>query len=319
MPRPVLIDTDPGVDDALALLLAGASPELDVLAVTTVGGNIPVEVATDNARRIVPLAWSSGARPPIYSGLGGGGETAEAVHGIDGLGGAAGIAGADGLPLYRPAAPLEPRGAVEAILGAVESRPGEVTLVTLGPLTNVAAALREAPEVMRGLREIVVMGGAFREAGNTGPVAEFNIFVDPPAAQAVCDSGLPLRWVPLDVTHRCVLRRGELEALPRTRRTRFMRDALKWYMDYHHQGFGEHAAFLHDPLAIGAVLWPDLLQWTPLRVDVETEGRLTRGMTVADFRPPAYQRAGIPPNAEVALQVDAPSFLRRFLDRVARP
>jgi purine nucleosidase len=282
-----------------------------------VGGNIDVDVATENARRIVGLAWPQDRRPPIYRGFGGGEETAEEVHGIDGIGGAANALGVDGLPLYPPSAPLEPEDAVEAILSRVQQRPGEITLITLGPLTNIAHALWQAPEVMRGIREIVIMGGVFREAGNTGPVAEFNIFVDPAAAQVVCDSGLPMRWVPLDATHRCKLTRDDLEALPFNRRTGFMRDALPWYMDYHHEGFGEHAAFLHDPLAVGAVLWPELLQWTPLRVDVETEGRLTRGMTVADFRPVAHREDAPPPNAQVALEVDSAAFLRRFLDRVS--
>lgn len=317
MRKPVIIDTDPGVDDALALLLAASSPELEVLAVTTVAGNVSLDRATENARRVVALAWEDRTPPPIYRGAAGGEETAEEVHGIDGLGGAGLLVGPDGAPLYPPSAPLHEAAAVEAILAAVDRRPGEVTLVTLGPLTNVAQALREAPEVMRAVREIVIMGGVFREAGNTGPVAEFNVFADPVSAQAVCDCGLPLRWVPLDVTHRCTLRRDQVDALPERRRTPFIRHALEWYMRYHFEGFGEYAAFLHDPLAVGAVLWPELLEWTALRVDVETEGRLTRGMTVADFRPAAHRHGALPANAQVALGVNAPEFMSRFIRRLA--
>lgn len=316
MAIPVLIDTDPGVDDALALLLAGASPELDVVAVTTVGGNVPLERATENARRILPLAWEGRTPPPIHRGASGGDETAEEVHGIDGLGGAGTLVDAAGAPLYPPAAPVAAAPAVDALLAAVEAHPDELVLVTLGPLTNVAEALRTAPDRMRRVREIVIMGGVFREAGNTTAVAEFNIFVDPVAAQAVCESGLPQRWVPLDVTHRCRMRRADLERLPDTRRTAFIRDAVEWYMRHHFHGFGAWEAFLHDPVAVAAVLWPELLPTEPLRVDVETEGRLTRGMTVADFRPRPHQHATQPANAEVVLGVDADELVRRFLGRL---
>jgi purine nucleosidase len=313
---PVVIDTDPGVDDALALLLAAASPELDVLAITTVAGNVSLDRATENARRIAAVAWEGREAPPIYRGRIGGEETAEEVHGIDGLGGAATLTDAEGRPLYPADVPLVEGDAVRALLSLVESQPGAITLITLGPLTNLAEAIREAPHVMAQIREVVVMGGVFREAGNTTAVAEFNIYVDPASAQVVCDSGLPVRWVPLDVTHRCKLTQEELARLPDTRRARFVRDALDWYMQYHSEGFGEMAAFLHDPLAVGAAIWPELLRSGELRVDVETAGALTLGMTVADFRPRAYQGSRTP-NAKVALEVDHAEFARRFLTRLA--
>lgn len=312
---PVIIDTDPGVDDALALLLAAASPELDVLAITTVAGNVPLDRATENAQRIVPVAWPRDP-PPIYRGGAGGTETAEVVHGDDGLGGTSLLRDQEDLPLYPPAAAVARGSAAEVILDLARQRPGEITLVTLGPLTNLAAALRRDPDAARRLKDVVIMGGAFREPGNTGPVAEFNIFVDPEAAQAVCDSGLPLTWVPLDVTHRCLLRASHLESLPVTRRAGFVRDIVRFYMDYHARGYGEQACFLHDPLAVGAVLWPDLLRAQSKRVDVETRGTLTRGMTLADFRPVVY-RTPAQPNAEVCLEVDAEGFLTRFLQRLA--
>jgi purine nucleosidase len=313
---PVVIDTDPGVDDALALLLAAASPELEVLAITTVAGNVTLDRATDNARRIATLAWEGREPPPIFRGRIGGDETAEEVHGVDGLGGAATLVDDDDQPLYPATLQLAAGDAGTALISLVEAHPGEITLITLGPLTNLAEAIREAPSVMAQIREVVVMGGVFREAGNTTAVAEFNIYADPVAAQVVCDSGLPARWIPLDVTHRCKLTQEDLERLPATRRARFVRDALDWYMRYHQEGFGEMAAFLHDPLAVGAAIWPELLRTTHLRVDVETSGGLTQGMTVADFRPLAYQ-AGTPPNARVALEVDADEFVRRFLARLA--
>lgn len=316
MARPVLIDTDPGVDDALALFLAASSPELDVVAVTTVAGNVGVDLATENARRVVPLAWEGRPAPPIHRGACGGEETAEHVHGIDGLGGAGSRLNDRREPLYPPTAPLAEGSAVDAMLRAAEIHGERLTLVTLGPLTNLAAALRAAPERMRRVGEVVVMGGVFREAGNVTAVAEFNIFVDPEAAQVVCDSGLNLRWIPLDVTHRCLLRRSDLLEMTDTRRCRFMRDALEWYMDHHQQGFGERAAFLHDPVAVGAVLWPELLELEAHRVDVETTGRLTRGMTLADFRPAGHRQEPRVPNARVALRVDAPEMVRRVLSRL---
>jgi inosine-uridine nucleoside N-ribohydrolase len=314
-PVPVIIDTDPGVDDALALLLAAASPEIEVRAITTVAGNVPLARATENARRIVPVAWPE-RPPPLYRGGAGGTETAEAVHGDDGLGGSSLLRNADDLPLYPPAATLAGGDAAGALLDLARRRPGEVTLITLGPLTNLALAIGRDPDAARLLRRAVIMGGAFREPGNTGPVAEFNIFVDPEAAQAVCESGLPLTWVPLDVTHRCLLRAEDLEGLPGTRRGNFVRDIVRFYMDYHARGYGEQACFLHDPLAVGVVLWPELVRTESKRVDVELQGGRTRGMTVADFRPAVY-RAPQAPNAEICLEVDAGEFLKRFVERVA--
>jgi len=314
-PLPVIIDTDPGVDDALALLLAAGSPELAVLAVTTVGGNIPVRQATDNARRILPIAWAGREAPPLYAGSDGSSESAEFVHGSDGLGGVTLLTDEAGEPRYPPAAPVAGE-AVEAILSLAAARPGEVTLVTLGPLTNVARAFSADAARLRLLRRIVVMGGAFRVPGNATPAAEFNVFADPEAAQVVCDSGIPILWTPLDASERCLLREDRIAALPDTPAGRFVRHITGAYVDHHYRGYDERACFLHDPLAVGAVLWPDLLEVTPLRVDVEDTGRLTRGMTVADFR---SDRTFVKPavNAEVCLGVDGETFATRFYDRLA--
>jgi inosine-uridine nucleoside N-ribohydrolase len=312
----IIIDTDPGVDDALALLLAAGSPELDVLAVTTVGGNVTLDHATENAQRILPIAWSGRAAPPLYRGAAGGTETAEYVHGADGLGGVSLHRDEAGLLRYPPTGPLAVGAAHEAILSLVAARPDEITLVTLGPLTNVALALQHDPATMRRVREVVIMGGAFLEPGNTGPVAEFNIFVDPEAAQIVCDSGLPLRWIPVDVTHRCLLQRDQVEGLPEGRRARFAQAIARFYMDYHHSGYGEYACFLHDPVAVAAVIWPELFRMERKRVDVETFGTLTRGMTVADFRPEAYRSAATP-NSSIALGVDHDALVARIVARLA--
>lgn len=314
-PTPVIIDTDPGVDDALALLLAAASPELEVLAVTTVGGNVSLDQATENARRIVPLAWGSRPHPPIHRGEACCLETAEYVHGQDGLGGVT-FSGASRRERYPAAAPVADTPAFEVISSLVRAHPVPVTLVTLGPLTNAAAAFRRDPEGMRRVREVVIMGGTFRETGNTTPVAEFNVFADPESAQALCGSGLPLRWVPLDVTQQCLLRPAHLEALPDSSRAAFIREIARFYMDYHHRGHGEHACYLHDPTAVAAVIWPELFRTVPMRVDVETTGTLTRGMTIADFRHTA-NRSTTPPNSRIALEVDHEELLRRIVPRLA--
>ncbi len=315
---PVIIDTDPGVDDALALLLAAASPELEVLAITTVGGNTGLDRVTDNARRVVAVAWEGRPFPPIFRGSGGNADTAEEVHGIDGLGGVSLLRARSGEEHFPPAAPVEDESAFDAIPRLARSRPGEVTLVTLGPLSNVAAALERDPVGMRQLRRIIVMGGAFRESGNITPYAEFNIYVDPEAAQTVCDSGIPILWVPTDVTHRCILRPVDLNPLPPSRREQFLRTILPANFDFHFRCAGEQATFMHDPLALAVAIWPDLVRTRSLRVDIETKGAFTRGMTVADFRGYRFL-SPLKPNAEVALAVDAALFMRRYLERMGTP
>lgn len=304
------------MDDALALLLAGASPELEVLAVSTVGGNVSVVRGTENARRILPVAWGSQPPPPIFSGSQSASEDAEQVHGSDGLGGAA--------ERYPASAPASTEHAVAAFGRLVRARPGEITLVALGPLTNIAQFVQQDLQGARLLREVVVMGGAFGVAGNVTPVAEYNIYADVDAAQVVCDSGLSLRWVPVNITHRCVLLEeqvtGRLAGAPQMEspRLRMAQAISRDYLHHHWLGFGERACILHDPVAVGAVLWPELFHAKPFRVDVETYGRLTRGMTVADFRPGDHRDRSIP-NALICLDVDHEAFVRRFVDRLCAP
>jgi inosine-uridine nucleoside N-ribohydrolase len=313
-PLPILIDTDPGVDDALALVFAAACPELEVVAVTTVAGNVDLEQATGNATRILPVAWEDFA-PPIYRGESGAGIAAHHVHGSDGLGGATRLTDARGAELYPPAAATVEPDAPGAILRLLRARPDEITVVALGPLTNLARAWERDPEALRLAREIVVMGGAFRELGNVTPAAEFNIHADPSAAAIIAGAGLPLRWVPLDVTHRCLLRQEHLDALPNTRRARFVRDITAEYIAHHHSGYAEIACILHDPVAVAAALWPELFRTERTRVEVETAGHLTLGVTVADLRAPAYRTWGTA-NADVCLEVDAETVVRRIAARL---
>lgn len=323
MPVPLLIDTDPGIDDALALLLAFASPEAAVEAVTTVAGNVSLERTTENAFRILeeikplhqPLVARGAAKPlgrPLVS--------AGHVHGEDGLGDITRLRNAGGGLRYPPVevrcAPLD----APDLIGEMAGRfPGELVVVALGPLTNLALAIRRDRRRLDSIKRIVVMGGAVAAPGNVTPVAEFNFYVDPEAAAELLASGLPVELVPLDVTRQVVLTRASLDAclsVSPGRRAQFI-------LDFTAKGFasgeeaGEGGLTLHDPLALAVALDPSLASFESISVAVECEGRLSRGMAVADRRPlPAGKKRR--PNCRVALAVDRERFLSRFLDRLCR-
>ena len=312
----VLIDTDPGVDDAMALLLAFASPEVRITAITIVAGNVSLPLCVSNVRRILTVAKPA-SPPPLFRGaaapLSGPTRDAAHVHGGDGLGGVTALrdaAGAARYPESTVAKSAEP--AAEAIVRLAREVGQELTIIALGPLTNLALALQLDPGVLRAVGEVVIMGGAFRCPGNATPVAEFNIWSDPEAAQLVCDSGARLRWISLDITNHAPLVARHLEGRPGSR-IDFVRD-LTAEMLSRSTPPGEAAhCLLHDPMAVGAVLWPELFEFTPLRVAVECQGDLTRGMTVADFR----SGASATPNGEVALTANTNEFRRRFLDALS--
>jgi len=236
------------------------------------------------------------------------------VHGPDGLGGAGHHTDTTGLPLYPEADfPLDPRPASDVILDCAEAYPGEVTLAAIGPLTNLALALRKDPGRFRKLREIVAMGGAFLHHGNTGPRSEFNIHVDPEAAREVLESGVPLTMVPLDCSEQARLMWTDIEGPGRVRR--FVRDVTGFIMDFHVATEGFHGSFHHDPLAVGVALDPSFASGVHTRVAVETRGEHTAGETVAGLRPNRPLMPG-PANARVMLRPDAARFERFFLDRV---
>lgn len=321
MPIPILIDTDPGIDDALALLLAFASPEVSVEAITTVAGNVPVERCTANVFRVLDMVEptrrplvAQGASKPLVRPL----ISAGHVHGEDGLGDLHQFKNSDGSPRYPPAevAPSLTDGP-DLILEMAARFAGEFVVVALGPLTNLALALERDRDRMTALRRVVVMGGAVASPGNVTPVAEFNFYVDPEAATQVLKSGLPIELIPLDVTRRAVLSRSALDSWLSTRPG----PLAQFISDFTVKGFsfgaevGEHGFILHDPLALAVALDPSLVSFEALSVDVECERRLTRGMTVADQRqlPAQHER---PPNCRVAMSVDAPRFLSFFLDRL---
>ena len=318
MPVRVILDTDTGVDDALAILLAMRSPELRVEAITGVCGNTSLENCVRNIHltlsaldaREMPVV-AGGEDRPLVRGLTFAGD----IHGDDGLGGVTRQVDADGRRTY-PDPDRRPSTihAVDLILDLAGRFPGEFILVAVGPLTNIARAVMKDPDRMRGLREIIIMGGAFETGGNVSPVAEFNIHADPHAAQIVCDAGIPLVFVPLDVTRQAFLDAGTIDrfAAEAGARAVFVRDCTSRYVAFHRRNRGVNGCFLHDPLAVAVAAREDLVTTVPARVDVETAGDLTTGMTVSDLRSERWGE----PNAKVCTAVDVQAFTRLFEERV---
>lgn len=303
----IILDTDPGIDDALALFLALASPEVQLEAVTTVSGNVGVDFTTQNAlallelarRADIPVARGSARpllRPPVY---------ADYVHGPRGLGYLE-LPATSGVPVARHA--------VDVIVETIMNAPGEITLVLIGPLTNIALAVRREPRIAECVREVVIMGGALRVPGNTTPAAEFNIFVDPHAAHVVFHAGWPIRLVSLDTTMQVAMRREQVDALAASGSpvTTAIKQMVDFYFDVFAPAFGVTAFHMHDPLCLAAAFMPDLLTWESVYVDVELQGALTLGQTVAYFRDPEAR----PPNMQVAVIADANRFMQLFLARI---
>jgi purine nucleosidase/pyrimidine-specific ribonucleoside hydrolase len=313
---PVLIDTDPGIDDALALVFAFAVRSWQVVAVTTVAGNVPVETGTSNLARVLGAvrpdegprvgvgAVGPRARPLV---------TAMRVHGPDGLGGVSTLRDA-GANLSFPEASLDrhPGGAADLIVACARRWPGDLVIVALGPLTNLAEAVDRDPEAVRRVARVVVMGGAVAVGGNVTAAAEYNVFVDPESAAQVLAADLPLTLVPLDVTHEVVWPGAAVErfseARPASARLAYHVAAAALALG---AGHGEPALVLHDPLAVGVALDPSLVETETFPVAVECEGVLTRGVTVVDRRSPIRRREGWP-GCRVALRVDAARFLKLF-------
>jgi purine nucleosidase/pyrimidine-specific ribonucleoside hydrolase len=315
----VLIDTDPGIDDALALVLALASPEASIEGITTVAGNVDVEQATVNLARILAVANASrvapiakGAAAPIARSL----VTATHVHGDDGLGNLDQSLDAEGRPRYPAPDPvLEMRDGPDLILDLARRFEQALVVVALGPLTNLAIALERDRAALSRAGRIVVMGGAVAVPGNVTAAAEFNFHVDPEAAATVLGAGLPIELVPLDVTRRVVLPEAELAprlAASASPLARFVADVTRHGFEVWTRGRG---LILHDPLAVGVALDPSFVGFEDLHVVVECEGRHTLGMSLADRRGIAADRRPRP-NCRVATTVDAPRFLAHFLDRL---
>ena len=307
--RKIIIDTDPGQDDALAILLALAAPEeLEVLGLTVVAGNVPLAWTQKNARKVCELAGKpgtrvfAGAERPMLRKL----VTAEHVHGRTGL---------DGPDLPEPTMPLQTQHAVDFIIDTLCSHPaGEVTLCTLGPLTNVALALQRAPEIAPRIRQLVMMGGGFFEGGNITPAAEFNIYVDPHAAELVFQSGIPLVVMPLDVTHQVLTTRKRVAAIAAldTPLAHAVVQLLEFFERFDVQKYGSDGGPLHDPCVIAYLLEPQLFQGRDCNVSIETRSELTMGMTVVDW----WGVTDRPRNATVMRQVDADGFFQLLTARL---
>ncbi len=321
-PRRVIIDTDPGIDDALALILALRSPELRVEAVTTVNGNVELEPATRNALRVLevldlaePPIVARGAKQPLVREP----LAARHVHGEDGLGDIGELTNANGGPRYpEPTLSPDPASAVEVILGLLRAHPGEISIVALGPLTNIALALEANPAVFARVKEVIVMGGAVNGIGNVTATAEFNFHADPHAASRVMRSGVPITAVGLDVTWRTLLMQTDLEARLEGRSDRvagFIKDISAKYFEVNLKRRGLLGCPLHDPLTVGVAVDPSFVAVERFYADVETEGRLTSGMLVADRRE-GIRRGGREPTINAGVDVDAERFVRFFLGRV---
>jgi inosine-uridine nucleoside N-ribohydrolase len=308
MPTPIIFDTDPGHDDAFALLLAARAPELRLLAVTAVAGNQTLEKTALNARRVmtigevgdVPVAAGMGT--PLLRPL----TVAPHVHGESGL---------DGYDFGPPEVPLAPEHGVDLLIRTVRESPEPVTLVPVGPLTNVALAFLRAPDIKERIARIVLMGGA-AHLGNVTPAAEFNIYVDPEAAAIVFGAGVPITMVGLEATHRARVRPAERERIRALGSpvARMVAELMQWYGRYHQRRYGWDDPPVHDALAVAALIRPEILETKHVNVVVETVGTYTAGRTVCDLNLVTER----PPNADVALDVDREAFVEIFTEGLAR-
>jgi purine nucleosidase len=332
MARRVVLDTDPGIDDSLAILLALASPEIDLACVTVTGGNCPLTDGIRNARNVLALAQRSDIpacagvalpilRPPF---------TAPETHGDNGLGYAT---------LPESPVPAANEHAIDAIIREIMAAPGEVTLVAVAPLTNVALAIRKEPRIVQAVREVIIMGGALRADGNTTSLAEFNFYVDPHAAHIVLESGMPIKLLPWDISKDVLLTQADVDRLLKIESpiTRFIADLTRFYIEFHLATFGFAGCSINDPVALAMAFLPDLATTQPLHVAIEYTSELTAGKTVISYlgehhrEPddhdisgfdakswPAQWRRVFKPKANVQAVVafDTPRFIELFVSRM---
>ena len=307
----IIIDTDPGQDDAVAILLALASPdEIDVIGITAVAGNVPLALTEKNARIICELAGRTDI--PVFAGcdrpLGRSLVTAEHVHGKTGL---------DGPVLPDPEMPLQSTHAVDFIIETLRAyASGTITLCPLGPLTNIATALTKAPDIAKKIAAIVLMGGAYFEVGNITPTAEFNIYVDPEAADIVFKSGINITVMPLDVTHKALvtkLRNDAFRALG-TPVGNAVAEMTDFFERFDKEKYGSAGAPLHDPCVTAYLIRPELFSGRHINVEIETSSELTRGMSVADW----WRVTDRPANATFIGDLDADGFFDLLTSRLSR-
>jgi purine nucleosidase len=320
-PRRVIIDTDPGTDDALAILLALNSPEIEVRAITVVPGNVTAKQGLENALKIVSLAGrcdipvAGGAQHPLFQKL----ITAEFWHGANGLA---------NIELPASKCTADTRWAPDVIIQTIHSAPHEITLVPIGPLTNIALAVEKDPSIVPLVKEVVVMGGSI-SGGNVNAVAEANIYGDPEAAQIVFQAGWPLTMVGSDVGERTLFGTKQVEELSKTRgpENDFVVGVLK-YLVALSKKFGVDGTAMYDPLAVGAAIDRSVIETQPMHVDVETRGQFTRGETVANRRNSVERNVPhddrlwiegideVKPNVQVAVGSNAQKFAEMFISRI---
>ncbi len=305
-PTPIILDCDPGHDDAIALLLALASPELDLLGVTTVAGNQTLPQPTANALRTLELVGrgdmrvAAGADRPLLRDA----RVAVEVHGESGLDGPS-LPPAQGRPVEQHA--------VDFILDLLEASERPVTLVPVGPLTNIALLLARAPECVERIERVVVMGGAIAE-GNVTPAAEFNIWADPEAAARVFGSGLDVTMIGLDVTHKALLMPDRVEELRAAGTAgRFVAELFDFFHRFHEQIYGLPGSPIHDAVAVAQVIRPELVETLERNVEIDCASELCRGRTVVDL----WRRTGREPNAHVGVGVDAEGFIDLLVERIS--
>jgi inosine-uridine nucleoside N-ribohydrolase len=315
---PVIIDTDGGVDDALALIMALNSPQLDLKAVTVVAGNINVDQAANNVLRVVSIVEpdtlpivAKGCEKPLEKLP----FNAAGIHGADGLGELDRFQEADGTPRY-PQLTMKPseENAIDVLLKAAQEYGESLTIIALGPLTNLATAIQKDSATIQKVGTIVIMGGAVTVPGNITAAAEFNFFVDPDAAQIVMESGIPLTLVGLDVAMKAPLSRQVVEDNLQRRPSKvsqFIADCTEIYMAFYRDNEGFYGCYLHDPLAMAVAIDPSLVTTESLYMMVETQGRFTTGMSLADRRDRRDEKTN-PPNVDACLDVDTKRFMQLF-------
>ena len=300
MPKKILFDTDPGIDDSCAILLAVASPELSLEGLSVVHGNCSLDQGTTNALSILELANAShipvakGCELPLVQPS----LLAPETHGDTGLGYA---------KLPDPLSKPISQHAIDFLIDTILAAPGEITLVAIAPLTNVALAIRKEPRIVEALKEIIIMGGAIRHEGNTTALAEFNTYVDPHAAQIVYQAGIPTTLVPLDVTYQCILTPADVSRLQKINSpiSKFVAGATRFYMEFHDEYQQIEGCVINDPLALALTFAPELCTYQELPVEVDLSGGISMGKTVADF----YNYGKKPANMKVALGVRARDFI----------
>jgi purine nucleosidase len=303
----IIIDTDPGVDDALTFLLALASPEIQLEALTITQGNVTVEVGTHNA--LAALEFLNASHIPVAQGTSlpmvGPLLASDHVHGASGLG---------DTNLPEPKTKPVPQHAIDYLIKRFIAEPGEISLFAIGPLTNIALAIRKEPRFAKAVKEMVIMGGSIRKGGNMTPQAEFNIYADPHAAHVVFHSGIPITLIPLDVTHKCMLYLEQIKKINQKESPifRFIADATIPYINYTKSLTGVDGCALHDPLTLATIIAPELLTLEEHYVDVDISSGPSMGSTFADF----YHSTGRPANMKVALDVRGEEFVELFLQHM---